>query len=240
MIRLGPHRFSPTDVRRTLAHAEDLFDLLTDGLAVPAGPAGRVAAHRGAALDVVGDPSAPDDERLRALWDHWQAAAATLRTAGALGPPAAGTVAHLARGDGGVPKPLVDSVEVDWRGVVGDRQRVRKHHGRPWQALCLWSPEVAASAARPGDDLAPGHCGENVGLSGLPWERVRPGALLRIGTVTCEVWAYAEPCRTIARWFGDRRFDRIHHRHGPVSRVYAAVVEPGHITVGDEAVLLPR
>lgn len=239
MIHLGPYRFSPTDARKTLAHADDLFDLLAEGLPVPAAHAERIDAHRATALAVVGDRSAPDEERLRAVWDGWQAAAAVLRASGALGRTATGTVAHLAAGGGGVPKPLVPSVEVGFGGVVGDRQRTRRHHGRPWQALCLWSTEAVAAVARPGDDLAPGHCGENIGLTGVPWDRVRPGARLRIGTVTCELWAWALPCRTIARWFEGRQPDRIHHRHGPVSRIYAAVLEPGHIAVGDEAVLLP-
>ena len=40
---------------------------------------------------------------------------------------------------------------VDAAGIVGDRQGNRQHHGRPWQALCLFSIYVI-------DDLAACGC----------------------------------------------------------------------------------
>ncbi len=42
-----------------------------------------------------------------------------------------------------------------------------------------------------------------------------------------------------ARWFSDRDFTRIHHSRGPISRVYATVLEPGTVTTGDRVVLEP-
>ena len=36
----------------------------------------------------------------------------------------------------------VDGIDISWSGPVGDRQRTRQHHGRPFQAVCLWSTEV--------------------------------------------------------------------------------------------------
>ncbi|HYI61402.1 MAG TPA: MOSC domain-containing protein [Acidimicrobiales bacterium] len=240
MIALGPHRFSTHDAEATVGHGPLLVDLLTDGLpegAVDGATATTLAGHRAAVVGVVEDEGAPLEERLAAVWDRWRAAAAALRASGALGPAAEGTVAHLATSDGGVPKASVDRVEVTWGGVVGDRQAKREHHGRPWQALCLWSTEVIDGFVAAGDRLAPGRAGENVTVTGLPWDRVRPGALLTLGAVTCEVWAWSLPCRNNAQWFADGRFDRMHHSRGPVSRVYAAVVEPGAIAVGDRVVL---
>ena len=65
-----------------------------------------------------------------------------------------------------------------------------------------------------------------------------PG-VLAVGGVRCLVASYAVPCRQNAGWFSDRRFDRIHHRNGPVSRVYATVVGPGTIEVGHDVALEP-
>lgn len=130
-------------------------------------------------------------------------------------------------------------VEVTWGGVVGDRQATRRHHGRPWQALSLWSGEVIAALAAAGHPVTPGSAGENITLTGLDWSRVVPGARLRLGTVCAEVSAYAIPCKQIAGSFADGRFARIHHRFGPVSRVYATVLEPGSISLDDRAVLEP-
>jgi MOSC domain-containing protein YiiM len=60
-----------------------------------------------------------------------------------------------------------------------------------------------------------------------------------LGSVRCEVSAYAEPCRQNAVWFAGGAFDAMHHRHGPLSRVYARVLTPGGITTGDPAILEP-
>ena len=53
-----------------------------------------------------------------------------------------GVVHRIHVSDGGVPKLPVDAADIGLRGVAGDRQQNRKHHGAPWQALCLWSLEV--------------------------------------------------------------------------------------------------
>jgi MOSC domain-containing protein YiiM len=53
------------------------------------------------------------------------------------------------------------------------------------------------------------------------------------------VSAYATPCKKNAAWFLDGRFGLMHERHGPVSRVYATVLEPGAVAVGDAVTLEP-
>jgi MOSC domain-containing protein YiiM len=150
-----------------------------------------------------------------------------------------GTVAHLHRGNGGVPKASVDQVEVGGRGVIGDRQANRRHHGRPWQALCIWSAEVIESLAAEGHPIEAGSAGENITVRGIPWDALRPGTRLRLPGLVVEVSLYALPCAQNARWFSDRDFNRMHHRNGPVSRVYGFVVEPGRIAVGDPVRLEP-
>lgn len=238
MTAIGPYQFSATDQERTLALGRTLFDLLPGGFPPePDGPAAPYRARAEAALDVLAphDPAAA----LGALWLEWRGAMVALRDAGTYGARTEGVVAALFRSHGGVPKEPVDAVAVGWGGVVGDRQDDRLNHGRPWQALCIWSTEVIDAFAAAGNPLAPGLAGENITVSGLPWERVVPGAQLRVGEVLAEVSAYAVPCRKNAGWFTDGRFDAMHHRHGPVSRVYATVLEPGAISQGDPAILEP-
>jgi len=162
-----------------------------------------------------------------------------LRASGVMPATATGSVVALHRSDGGVPKQGVESVVVAAEGVIGDRQATRRHHGRPWQALCLWSAEVIEALAAAGHHLAPGHAGENVTITGVPWVDVRSGVRLRLGGVLAEVSVFAIPCAKQARWFSDGQFQRIHHDNGPVSRVYGFVIEPGRITVGDPGVLEP-
>lgn len=224
MYRIGPYEFTETDATRTIANFPGIWDELVLGRDAD------VVSHlwpdlEGGTADV-----------LERVWAAMLAAGPALRAAGQL-PTGEGTVHQLSRSNGGVPKTSVDEVEVGWRGVVGDRQQSRQHHGRPWQALCLWSKEVVDAFAADGHPLSPGAAGENVTLRGLDWADVRPGTRLRLGTVLCEVSSWALPCKKNAQWFRDRDFMLMHHERGPVSRAYATVLEPGRIRVGDAAVL---
>jgi len=151
-----------------------------------------------------------------------------------------GRVEHLAVSDGGVPKRTIDGFEVDWAGAVGDRQGDRKHHGRPFQALCLWSADVIEALQDEGHPIAAGSAGENVTVRGIDWAALRPGTILRIGDVRMELSSYATPCAKNAQWFADRGFARIDHdEHAGWSRLYATVRAPGSIAIGDEVEVEP-
>ncbi len=238
MTAVGPYEFSEGDVATTIGAGPVLFDLLTDGL--PDAAVDVVTPYRSRAEHALFDVAPKDPEAALGLfWGEWRSAMAAVRSTGAFGPGAVGTVSGLFLGDGGVPKSPVGSFEVDHGGVVGDRQADRVHHGRPWQALCLWSSEVIDGFRADGHPLRPGLAGENVTLSGITWNRMRPGVHLRIGEVLAEVSSYAVPCKKNATWFVGGHFDLMHHRHGPVSRIYATVLEPGSIAVGDPVLLEP-
>lgn len=226
-ITIGPYRFSPTDAAKTLHHFPELWDLLTEGRDA------SVVAH------LLPDTSGAVEESLPRVWSALLAAGPALRAAGQLPPRADGVVEQVNASDGGVPKRPVEQLEVGFGGARGDRQATRVHHGRPWQALCLWSGEVIDTFAAAGHPLFPGAAGENATLRGLPWSEVRPGVRLQLGTVVCEVSAYAYPCTKNAQWFVDGDFMAMWHGAGPVSRVYATVLEPGRIRTGDPAILEP-
>ncbi len=151
-------------------------------------------------------------------------------------PPGRATVVQLNTSGGGVPKRPVTTGEVTigWDGLAGDVQSDRKHHGRPFQAVSLWSAEVIASLAGEGHPIAAGSAGENLTLSGLDWATMRPGARLQAGTALLEVSFPATPCHHQSQWFTDGDFNRILHDRDPAStRWYAWVRKPGVIGVGD-------
>ena len=235
-IDVGPYRFTVTDARQTLGMVDALVDFL------PAEAHQALTATRARVL-AVADGVGDDDDGLAAavaeVFPLLMEARSIVAGAGALSPTATGSVAQLSVSDGGVPKLAVDRVEVDFGGIVNDRQAARRHHGRPWQAVCLWSTEVIASLAAAGHPIGPGAAGENITIEGLDWSHVVGGSRLGVGSTVLQVMAPAVPCAKNARWFADGVFDRIHHRHGPISRLYAVVVEPGAIAVGDAVVLEP-
>lgn len=159
---------------------------------------------------------------------------------GAGAPTHTGSVAQISVSDGGVPKRPVERAEVGPRGLVGDRQATRQHHGRPLQALCLWSAEVIAALQAEGHPIDAGSAGENLTLRDVDWSTIRPGTQLRIGEVLAEISAWATPCTKNAPWFLDRDFGRMDHdRHPGWSRAYAWVREPGTVRAGDEVTVEP-
>ncbi len=163
------------------------------------------------------------------------------RAAVAAHPPrsAPGRVAAVHLSPGGAPKAPVAVIEVDEGGASGDQQANRLDHGRPWQALSLWSADVVAALAAEGHPVGPGACGENVLVAGIDWTEVRPGVQIALGaTAVAEVAGPADPCRKVAAAFTDGRFDRIDHRRHPGwGRAYAWVVAPGAVRPGDVVIL---
>jgi MOSC domain-containing protein YiiM len=159
---------------------------------------------------------------------------------GATAPRRWGRVASLNVSDGGVPKRAVAEVVVGADGLAGDRQRNLKYHGGPRRAVCLWALERIEALQGEGHPVTVGSTGENVTLAGLDWERVVPGALLRLGdAVELEITSYTVPCRTIGGSFAWRRTGRISQKtHPGWSRVYAAVRRGGVVRVGDDALLV--
>ena len=168
----------------------------------------------------------------------WHAIAEAGRAKAAAGygaPTHTGRVVQVSARDGGVPKlPLPHGV-ITPAGLHGDRQATRKHHGRPWQALCLWSAEQVDALAAEGHPIGYGFAGENLTLRGLNWPLLRAGTRLRVGTALIEVTPVAIPCRKNGRWFSDGRFGRLKVN----SRRYARVLEPGAVAPGDEVVVEP-
>jgi MOSC domain-containing protein YiiM len=149
-----------------------------------------------------------------------------------------GTVVSINVSQGGVPKRPVPEARVGMTGLVGDAQRW-EHHGGPLRAVCLWAQERIEALRAEGHALEPGAAGENLTLAGLDWDRLGPGAELRVGEVRLRVTDYTKPCRKIAACFAGGDFDRIaQSRHPGWSRLYASVLEGGTIRVGDAVELV--
>jgi len=151
-----------------------------------------------------------------------------------------GEVTQLSVSDGGVPKRAVPQAMVTSGGFADDRQNDRRHHGRPLQALCLWSADVIAALAADGHPIAAGNAGENITVGGVEWAALRPGSRIDIGDVPLLITAHAIPCAKNAQWFADRDFNRILHDRNPgFSRLYAVPLTPGMVAVGDRVVIEP-
>ena len=149
-----------------------------------------------------------------------------------------GSVLGLNVSEGGVPKRPVQSANVTARGIDGDAQADRRHHGRPVQAICLWSSDVIEVLQAEGHPIRAGAAGENVTVAGVEWSQLMPGTRIDVGTVPMLISAHAIPCAKNAQWFSDRDFNRIlHQRHPGMSRLYAIPLAEGTVSVGDTVVV---
>lgn len=151
-----------------------------------------------------------------------------------------GRIFQLNVSRGGVPKLGVREAALNAEGLEGDRQRRRRFHGGPERALCLYALERILELQAEGHPILPGSAGENLTVVGLDWSRLAPGARLALGgEALVEVASYTAPCKTIADSFRGGDFKRILQKLRPGhSRLYARVLRPGRLAVGDTVTLL--
>jgi MOSC domain-containing protein YiiM len=241
-----PDDYTPSDLASTLELAGVLWGLILDrvdpGLAALGSPSPVDLRERSiAAVLSAGDGAESRQQALHQLAHDLTTAGRLLHEYG--GTPNAGATGALQSinaSGGGVPKAAVPTAEVARHGLVLDRQANRRHHGRPWQALSLWSLDVIHRLNAEGHPVRPGSCGENLTVSGLDWAELRPGMRLGIGSVVAELSSYAIPCAKIRESFAGHDFSRIHHeKHPGESRMYAWVVRGGTVRPGDPVVVEP-
>ncbi len=148
---------------------------------------------------------------------------------------AAGSIFQLNVSRGGVPKLPIAEATVDLRGITVDACTDGRHHGRPEQALCLYSVERLIALRTEGHAVSPGCTGENITTIDFDWKYLMPGARLRLGSeVLIEITGFAPPCWKNARWFTDGDFSRLDETLHPGSgRAYARVLAGGTIRQGD-------
>ena len=232
MIEVGPYKFTEGDIETTIFAAPHLLD------GYPARVQAELAGLRAEFAQTI-ETSPPEDAVQKIFPRLLAEARAAVERAEALPETATGSVVQLNVSQGGVPKTPVDSVEVGFSGLEADSQNDRKHHGRPFQALCLWSEEIIEQLKADGHPIYAGAAGENVTIRGIDWTTLEPGTNIAIGSTLVQISSYAVPCGKQAQWFSDRDVRRLHHGNGEISRLYATVIEAGSISVGDEVTVEP-
>ena len=131
--------------------------------------------------------------------------------------------------NGGVPKNLIDSVKVNYEGLVGDNQHDKKHHGGVMRAVCVLEDEILKKLQQEGHPISPGSTGENLLVSGYD---LSIGSIFSVGDVKLEVVSAATPCKTIRDSFTNGDFKRLSHQKNPGdTRWYCKVLKTGDIRI---------
>ena len=145
-------------------------------------------------------------------------------------------------GQRGLPKPEVNEARLSRYGIEGDYNvyRQTRRGGDPDMALLLIPLETLEEIRREGWPVAPGDLGENVTVSGLPYESLRPPRKLRLGKVLIQTTRACEPCDNLFElpYVGASRgaafLKALLGRRG----WYARVLEEGLLHKGDPIELL--
>ena len=132
--------------------------------------------------------------------------------------------------------PLDGPVEIGPRGVAGDEQVDRRHHGFPAMAVHLYPADHYAwlrdcFGERPA--LAgPGSMGENLFVHGVDETAVCIGDRFRLGSAVIEVSQPRQPCATIERHLGRKGIVKAIVQSGRCG-MFFRVIEPGVAQAGD-------
>ena len=145
---------------------------------------------------------------------------------------------------GGVPKLPVPQAMITTDGIVGDRQKDRKHHGGPDRAISVLAMSVIRELQAHGHSIIPGSTGDNLTIDGLSAEELVPGTRLHLGkdpatAVELELTKWLEPCSKIAASFSKRQIAVFAHETNACrSRIGARVLRGGLVTTGDRVELI--
>lgn len=217
-------RWSDDDLERTLAHTDDLIGYVLEGA-----DGAFVAEATDAPIPFDDDPVVS----AHAVMHRLHELAAARRTAEVF-EPMTGRVDSLQASGGGAPKSSIPRAEIGPRGVLGDVQGNRRNHGRPWQAICLYSSDLIEALQVEGHPITAGGTGENLTIGGIDWSRMRGGLTITIGEVVLRTSSPAAPCHKIGDCFTERHWNRIDHVERPGwARWYASVLSGGTVSPGD-------
>lgn len=155
-----------------------------------------------------------------------------------------GRARPFARGDSSaiVKAVLSGKVHITHRGIFGDEQADRVHHGGPDKALHHYPFDHYERWGRDSDhpDLqAPGTFGENISTLGLCEDDVCVGDRFRLGTALVEISQARKPCWKQGDRLGWTQLPSLMVREGR-SGWYYRVIEEGGVEAGEPLTLLER
>ena len=139
-----------------------------------------------------------------------------------------GRVVGLFVSNGGVPKLPVESIEITFDGIKGDKQNDLKHHGGRMRAVCLISNELIMKLQNEGHPILPGSTGENIIIENV---KLVSGSRIKIGSAILEITGAAKPCSKISKSFTNGDFSRIDEKIYPNdTRWYCKVLQEGNVS----------
>jgi MOSC domain-containing protein YiiM len=146
------------------------------------------------------------------------------------------------RGEAGLPKLPVASVQLSLTGCAEDynRFRMRQLAGDPDSAVLLLTQDTLEELRGEGWPIAAGDLGENVLLAGIPAGALQPGRRVRLGEAQVEITRACDPCTELylLPYVGTARGPEFLRTMQGRRGWYARVLEAGVVERGDPAQLI--
>jgi len=141
------------------------------------------------------------------------------------------------KGQRGLPKKPVNNVFISKSGLDGDHNnfRLKKKNNDPDMAILLITKDIIDQLNNEGWPISPGDLGENLTITKLNYESIKPGQIFNIGSAKIEISLICDPCTNlkILPYVGDERINDfikiMMNRRGWYSRV----LKPGKISKND-------
>mgnify|MGYP000290274035 CR=1 FL=1 len=138
---------------------------------------------------------------------------------------------HISEQKGTIKRPVL-TVEITPLGLAGDAHAGRWHR----QVSLLDAEAVEQFTAKTGTPVAPGEFAENILLEGVPLSQAAPLDRLTVGSVELEITQIGKECHGP----GCSVSQRVGTCLMPQEGIFARVVKPGFVRVGDSAILTER
>ena len=143
----------------------------------------------------------------------------------------------------GLRKPSVPAAKITPAGVEGDFNRYRHERLRddPDSAVLLMPLETLDQLQREGWPVEPGDLGENLTLRGVPYEALRPGVTVSVGSVRLQVSRACDPCTNLYElpYVGKDRGPQFVKTMIGRRGWYARVLSAGRVATGDPVSIQP-
>lgn len=136
---------------------------------------------------------------------------------------------------------IAGPVAVSCKGLEGDEQADRVHHGGPDKAILVYSSEHFAAWRRelPDWSVVGGTFGENFTVDGLVESKVCIGDVYRVGTCRLQVSQPRQPCWKLSKKWDLPKLAVIVQQTGRTGW-YLRVIETGLVQAGDHLTLIDR
>ena len=159
------------------------------------------------------------------------------------------SITQISISKGGVPKLPIPEALLTPLGLAGDAHAHPHIHGGPRKALLWVTSEGVDELVQLGYALYPGAIGENITTMGFDRRNWRIGQRYRLGECIVELTKMREPCNTLNPYGEGIQaavYDaQVHAKNSAspkwgLAGVYAAVIQPGTLRVGDPVALLDQ